>query len=272
MKKPDFIGIGGHKCASTWFAENLNLQKGISISSPKEIHYFTRNYRKGHEWYESHFKDKCISGEFSSDYMTNIEALRKINNQYPNAKLIAVIRKPSKRIISHLRHLHRQGYMREKKTFKIEDFNEIINKFPEVESYSKYEECIKWLIENKGKEKFHCEVYEDFKKNNKESLERVIRFIDPGFDAGQLKLMGVISKSITPRYQWIENLRVKLHDMFYEYAPFMIDLIKRSGAAELLRSMNEGKSLQINKELSDFLIREYDSNYFLITEMVKKCR
>ena len=42
-KGPDFIGIGGHKCASSWLWNVLSQEKSVWVPPRKELHYFDRS-------------------------------------------------------------------------------------------------------------------------------------------------------------------------------------------------------------------------------------
>ena len=55
--KPNFIGIGAMKCATTWISECLRYHPEIYMSSPKEIHFFSAYYDKGLDWYLNHFQE-----------------------------------------------------------------------------------------------------------------------------------------------------------------------------------------------------------------------
>ena len=73
-RKPDFIGIGAEKSATTWIFECLREHPEIYMAPKKNINYFDdpQNYSKGIDWYISNFKKnngikKC--GEFTTEYI-----------------------------------------------------------------------------------------------------------------------------------------------------------------------------------------------------------
>lgn len=45
--RPDFIGIGAQKCATTWLALCLRQHPQIFMASPKELKYFNENFARG---------------------------------------------------------------------------------------------------------------------------------------------------------------------------------------------------------------------------------
>lgn len=106
--KIDFIGIGAAKSGTTWLADNLRNHPEIFIPEKKELIYFnkmmpyketTQNYRYGKpiDWYHSFFKNagpNRIKGEFSPQYFTSLEAVKKIYQYNPDIKLLVMLRNP----------------------------------------------------------------------------------------------------------------------------------------------------------------------------------
>ena len=71
MAKPNFVGIGAQKCASTWIYQILSDHPDVSLSTKKEIDFFSYRYHHGSLWYEKHFPDKpgaTATGEVSPSY------------------------------------------------------------------------------------------------------------------------------------------------------------------------------------------------------------
>ena len=73
------------------------------------------NYKKGQEWYRAHFpfaksaSRHCRTGEASPLYIFNPLAPRRIFNVTPEARIIAILRNPTERAISHYFHEKRNG-------------------------------------------------------------------------------------------------------------------------------------------------------------------
>ena len=73
MKKkyPLFIGIGGHRCASTWLFQNLKNINDL-VSTSKETHFFSRHFDHGFNWYYNIVNNKNSKKsfcEFSTSYL-----------------------------------------------------------------------------------------------------------------------------------------------------------------------------------------------------------
>jgi hypothetical protein len=82
----------------------------ILPSSKKEVHFFDNNFQRGEQWYRAHFPLKqqisagFITGEASPLYLFNPIVANRIYELIPKVKLIAVLRNPTERAISHYFH------------------------------------------------------------------------------------------------------------------------------------------------------------------------
>ncbi|RJR46510.1 MAG: sulfotransferase [Deltaproteobacteria bacterium] len=102
---PDFIGVGVERSATSWLWTCLDEHPQICMSHPKEIHYFNRNYDQGEKWYRQHFAPDAhtrIFGEINPVYMDDPLACERIARDYPNAKILVILRNPFERALSHL--------------------------------------------------------------------------------------------------------------------------------------------------------------------------
>ncbi len=132
FRKPEFLIIGAQKAATTWLWNVLNNHPDTDLPKTKEIHFFggVENYRKGKEWYYSHFThlDKTkLTGEASTSYLydsipywnnpsDSIEVESSlptipelITNEMPDVKIIVILRDPVARAISAFKHNMRKA-------------------------------------------------------------------------------------------------------------------------------------------------------------------
>jgi hypothetical protein len=109
-KKPDFVIIGAQKSGTTSLYHSIVQHPEIITASNKEIHYFCCNYSNGRKWYLEHFpyifpwSKIRITGEATPEYMFLPWAADRLIDLLPKAKLIAILRNPVKRAISHYFH------------------------------------------------------------------------------------------------------------------------------------------------------------------------
>ena len=105
---PDFLIIGTQK-GGTNSLHNFLAQHPQIHMAKNELYYFSNesNYRKGELWYRSHFplrfavKPGELVGEKTPEYLCEPDAAERIQKDLPNAKLICLLRNPSKRAVSH---------------------------------------------------------------------------------------------------------------------------------------------------------------------------
>jgi hypothetical protein len=107
----DFLIIGATKSATTWLQQSLQQHPRIYMPAP-ELHYFSRYYDRGDQWYLSNFegpKDRHLVGEKSNSYMDTQGAAERISQKLPDAMLIAQLRNPIERAYSDYCMLYRRG-------------------------------------------------------------------------------------------------------------------------------------------------------------------
>lgn len=129
LVKPDFLGIGTARSASTWLHSRLNQHPDVYVPKLKELHFF--NEKREHlscdvsgaswtrpvyfdlenpahwRWYSLQFlpgQDK-VKGEITPDYSTlSLERVGEVKRHLPEAKIILNIRNPIDRAWSGLRY------------------------------------------------------------------------------------------------------------------------------------------------------------------------
>lgn len=110
----DFIIIGAAKSATTWLQTQLQSDPAVYMPAP-ELHYFSREYDRGTDWYLSQFSEqaagKCV-GEKSNSYLYAPEAAARLHRDLPHVKLVAQLRNPVERAYSNYCMLFRRGEVR----------------------------------------------------------------------------------------------------------------------------------------------------------------
>ena len=107
----DFIIIGAAKSATTWLQTQLQSDPAVYMPDP-ELHYFSREYDRGQDWYLSHFTEEGLGrtvGEKSNSYLYVPEAADRLHRDLPQVKLIAQLRNPVERAYSSYCMLFRRG-------------------------------------------------------------------------------------------------------------------------------------------------------------------
>jgi adenylate kinase family enzyme len=107
---PHFIIIGAMKSGTTSLFAAITQHPQIIRCYTKEIHFFNKHYHKGTNWYRAHFPlvkklaKWCKTGEATPQYIYNELVPKRISQLVPRVKLIAILRNPTERTISHYFH------------------------------------------------------------------------------------------------------------------------------------------------------------------------
>lgn len=114
VKGPDFVIIGATKCGTTSLYEYMKDHPQVLPAIWKEIEYY-RFPERGREWYLSHFpripdgETRFLTGEASTCYIGMREAKPLMFEQHPDVKLMALVRDPVDKAISHCHHDRKLG-------------------------------------------------------------------------------------------------------------------------------------------------------------------
>ncbi|WP_337659790.1 sulfotransferase family protein [Anderseniella sp. Alg231-50] len=114
---PDFIIIGGMKCGTSSLFKYLNQHPQLFSSDYKEVRYFSHDehFSRGEKWYRIHFPlaqdipENSLIFEASPDYLFYPRAAERMASLLPDIKLIALLRNPTERAISHYFHDLKKG-------------------------------------------------------------------------------------------------------------------------------------------------------------------
>ncbi len=122
---PEAYIIGAQKAGTTTLAYLLDQHPYITVSQPKEPHFFTHNYSRGLDWYKDQFPGPSdtlyvdastsytmapLSKGFGRTLQTDYEGVpAKLYRTNPDAKLIYILRDPVDRTYSGYWHNLRMG-------------------------------------------------------------------------------------------------------------------------------------------------------------------
>jgi Sulfotransferase domain len=114
---PDFIVIGVQKGGTTSLYRNLCRHPRVLEARKKEVHFFDVQFQRGVNWYRAQFPSQLerrwvarraggptLTGEASPFYLTHPKAAERAAKVVPSVRLIAILRDPVDRAISHYHH------------------------------------------------------------------------------------------------------------------------------------------------------------------------
>jgi Sulfotransferase domain len=114
---PDFLIIGAQKAGTTALYAYLRGHPAIAGPPWKEVSFFDRHYARGAAWYRGNFPNRLylrrmqaragvapLVGEASPSYLFHPLAPERVAALVPEARLVALVRNPIDRALSHYHH------------------------------------------------------------------------------------------------------------------------------------------------------------------------
>jgi len=189
---PDFIIIGAQKAGTSALRYNLNKHPDIYMATieqggSNEPNFFTRpkNWEKGLSWYTDLFQhpDK-IQGEKSPDILFNNQAIIRIAQTVPNAKLIVLLRDPVTRAYSAWNHNNQIIDISQNWGWRAESFETALSlaekqvaPFKQLINKGIYIAHINNLLQYFPREQLFFGIAERFKQHPNEQLNKVLSFL-----------------------------------------------------------------------------------------------
>lgn len=211
--QPDFLGIGTVKSGTSLVSDLLMQHPQIQWASRKEVRYFNRYQADGspnpyhaqpYTFYTRFFKipsppDK-IQGEFSPIYLYDRPAIDKITDQFPDIRLIVVLRNPVQRAFSH--YLYARDFQQ---TINASlSFEEAVETHPFLIRMGFYGEQLSYLTDRFPTEQLKVLFFEEFVRAPASHTRNLYKFlnVDETFEP-QVQKINAYKKV---KYQWIRNL------------------------------------------------------------------
>ena len=262
---PNFVGIGGQKCASTWLSECMRAHPEVFMSSPKELRFFSEKWPQGLSWYLKFFESAGkyrYRGEFSSNYLYHPESAQRMKDMLGDIKIIAIVREPVERTLSHIKHLIRDGDIA-KISGKIseEQLKEILRLHPQVFSNSFYWEGLQRFVRIFGENSVFVVNKSTTKENGPLILGELWKFLELNGSVRIELANKTVSRGINPNSMLLEVLRKKLFAFFKFRAPSVINWAKYSGLSYAYRTINRGDSLEFSANSIKYLQNQFAEDW-----------
>jgi hypothetical protein len=200
---PGFLVIGAQKSGTTSLFQYLARHPGIALATPKEVHYFDFNHHRGVGWYRSHFplarslaaERRAAIGEVTPGYLFDPDVPARVYAHDPGLKLIALLRDPVDRALSH--YHHERGRGREWRTFEqaVEDERRLdalvrrrpedaslarvgVRRFPAYLARGLYAEQLERWLELFPREQLLVVLSDELARDPRAALARIAAFLD----------------------------------------------------------------------------------------------
>jgi hypothetical protein len=108
---PNYLHVGGAKCASTWLWTVYKEHPEIYVNPDADnINFFVSDYDRGLDWYErtyfAHADASPVVGDMSNSYMVFPPALERAAGDLPGStKVTVTVRNPLDRTLIHWAHM-----------------------------------------------------------------------------------------------------------------------------------------------------------------------
>lgn len=177
LEQIDFLIIGATKSATTWLQQSLQADPDIFMPDP-ELHFFSREFSNGVEWYLSHFAGRSssqkLTGEKSNSYLEDEHSAARIRTLLPNAKLVVQLRNPVERAYSDYCMLYRRNEVGKDIERYLDPKRSDGTRFL---SGGLYATLLERYAETFPLSQIRVVFYEDIKLNPREHLATVRRFL-----------------------------------------------------------------------------------------------
>lgn len=194
---PDFVGIGGQRCATSWLFECLSCHPQVFMPE-KEIHYFNQAQDAGVDWYLDHFaqaRDGQICGEFTPNYLKSLHAMSSLRDLLPNAKLLVSLRNPIDRAYSAFRLYVAKGKIPE------QNFQEALGRHPFLVDDGMFGQQLSRLLDNCPREQVKVVFFGRIMDNPGKVVTDVYRWLGIDSDFKPPMLNKYFNVSAAPTWQ-----------------------------------------------------------------------
>lgn len=181
---PTFLIIGAARSGTTSLTRYLDAHPQVYMCQPKEPRFFDKHYDRGLDWYRSLFSHATTEtelGEATPTYMYNEQAIPRLAEAIPNARLVAILRNPVDRAYSNywlLRSLKRES-MSFAEAIRA-DHVHADRASPGQRTYldrGRYLRQLQHVSHYYPRESLHVLLFEDLRDRPRETFRELCRFI-----------------------------------------------------------------------------------------------
>jgi hypothetical protein len=169
MKYPDYIIAGASKTGTEWLRLCLREHPEVFIPGGPTLDFFSKNYEKGGEWYQSFFEDAephQVTCEKSTSYFAHPQAPKRIHEWKKDVQLLFILRDPVERAYSHYCMKLKAGQVSE-------NINREMDRGSIMVEEGFYFRNIERYINLLGKERISVKFFDDLKDDNEKFLESI---------------------------------------------------------------------------------------------------
>ncbi len=249
--KLDFISISPQRTATNWVYQCLFEHPEVALTSPKEIHFFDNNYHKGIDWYKEHFSPKKtakVFGEFSAGLLDQPQVAERLKKDFPNVKLICILREPISRAFSD--YLHGAKPTEKNLIAVVDNFDKIVEQEKEANiniSRGVYSKHLAKYFQEFPRQNILILYFEDIKKDPLVFLKKIFQFV--GIDDTFIPTSCYQKKNVSRTYQFpkLKKIIDQLPALLGERG---VNVLKKLGVKKLIKK-NKLQQESLTGEISE---------------------
>src|SRR5919106_3651182 len=271
---PNFVIAGAQKCGTTSLAAWLHDHPDVFLARG-EVHFFDRDdlWREGIDWYRGRFEGangESATGEKTPSYLLFPEAVRRMAETLPHARIIVSLRDPVARFYSQWRHMRYKGWLESRSLEEVvqdelrggEVTPSLHGDRPAATYYlerGRYLTQIRRLLEHYPRERVLIVLADDLKSSPTEALATVCRFlgVDDGVSLARVGEDWNTNEEFHPEWLYSGLRRTGLWDRTPARVKWR--MLKRIEAAPMPPALHDRLAsyyLEPNAELAEFLGRD----------------
>jgi hypothetical protein len=107
VRQLDFIIVGAQKAGTTSYARYLREHPRVFIPPEKELPFFADEAMlfRGYDWFQRTYLAEAGSGQLigtsTPQYLLYPDSFSRLREQFPDVRLVALLRDPMRRLVSH---------------------------------------------------------------------------------------------------------------------------------------------------------------------------
>lgn len=235
---PNFLVLGTYRAGTTWLHEVLRQHPQVFLPPEKELMFFNRHYDRGIDWYErlyAGWSGQKAVGEICPTYLSSEVAPERIAKDLPQARLIAILRRPGEQLASHYQLRKSRGILSGTLEQEIENDPVLLDTVLYHKHLERYCAAV-------GRERLHILFYDDLVGSPKKFLDGIYEllgieaFYPPSMDLKENASRATRSKLVEKLIN-VPAAYLRRRGMMKTKA-----LIKRLGLVQALRKLNTGRA------------------------------
>jgi Sulfotransferase domain len=242
MRLPDFIGIGAHKCGTSWVWKQLTSHPEI-CGIKKEIAFWIGDIKPIEDyakWFNDCPRNKLV-GEFSPAYLASPSVVKRILKSGMNPLFFAVLRNPIDRAFSEYKHDTFKNAIPKHLTF-LEAFNERWPRFfgpnQNLQDKGRYADYLKAWFDAFGRHRVKVFLYDDL-------VKEPLKFIQDMYS-----ILGVWKNYQPPGYK--KEVK-KMYNYYYDLNPIKLTNKERNEVKRYYKSSIKSLEVLLERDLSFWL-------------------